>query len=1078
MPSENYDFTPWDSEDDIHKFIPALLLGARAMGGKLLGKIGLGGAKGAAKVGVKGAGAVAGEAATGAAAATEAVGTGAKAATSAANDAVASVAPKPDLGAKMPSAEVTTPEVPAASEPPVPEVEAAPEAAAKKNNKQMGAQMGMMAMQGGAQKKQAQEQRAMDTARRGASIQTGEPMRIAYQLLKDDEDEVPDPHKFKMSPEDIINAYREKAQRIKEDRDKLFEESENVPMGLREKHPGDQTENLEPFSSNRQYFPTTQVHQDATEGIQRRVNPGKNKEGTFEGLPFEPSSYFTRSEPMDIAWRIMKSGLSFPTDDDDDDDKEKKPFFDEEFLAHKKEYEATTSKDDQYTNHILDAGPYWTLDERQKKVVDAALKIPETHPNQRHGISNYAREEAHDMWGHFNHLFKHDSFQIPDHEYDRAETIINNFGKLIDGHMSDPNADQSMEFMDDFSNPEHPWTKAIESYNGPLSTGTNDWQTKNTGEPMGIAYQLLKENDVPYSSNDHPVQLTSTQNPPQEGLEIPCTLCGKSNAILSARWANPIRSQDYTHHMCRDCVEQYDMQGVVHEPDVKLAGSPMEIAYQLLKDEVDVSGQHAAKNDPRFWDVMRHYGKQNLDLVDKPFYPYDKSLGEMSPQVDELMDSYGYSPYYFGGRYPNPDLGKKNYESGHLAIFDPGVEAASFGDEQFTGNWRKVHELGHALGLEDLNAEWGEGRRLGKLGTRTPREMLRAVDWETKAMGNQKKLMEEIGLPFKESEYNRDWNTTIGDAGFRAITGKFTSPDKEGFEPHTEKVPVDIAMRKVRERAAELGLDMDETLRDKRGGSRKVASEPMDIAWRLLKDDDVPDMANFDSPYPEDTRVPELSMDDLFRLLQHPNERIAHKANEEMQMRSMDAEGSNLPYDPMNTPAGEVAAFYEPQFQDLDYGYGNKQPPDMDGDYNEEGHDESYSHERAGDVDEAMPGDIDQHPPLAAKYQHLKETAPPEVSQGFADRIKNYFEGNTNRIKIPELGLDLPPAYSPNRPKGTLYSTDEIMSESDKMNEALRMYPGPTATTGFDDNWQNKLASEPMDIAYQLLKTWVGVSNG
>jgi hypothetical protein len=42
-------------------------------------------------------------------------------------------------------------------------------------------------------------------------------------------------------------------------------------------------------------------------------------------------------------------------------------------------------------------------------------------------------------------------------------------------------------------------------------------------------------------------------------------------------------------------------------------------------------------------------------------------------------------------------------------------------------------------------------------------------------------------------------------------------------------------MRKVRERADELGLDMDETLRDKRGGARKIASEPMDLAWRLLK---------------------------------------------------------------------------------------------------------------------------------------------------------------------------------------------------------------------------------------------------
>jgi hypothetical protein len=245
----------------------------------------------------------------------------------------------------------------------------------------------------------------------------------------------------------------------------------------------------------------------------------------------------------------------------------------------------------------------------------------------------------------------------------------------------------------------------------------------------------------------------------------------------------------------------------------------------------------------------------------------------------------------------------------------------------------------------------------------------------------------------------------------------------------------------------------------------------MGIAWRLLKeDDDTPDISNFGSPYDPDTRLPELSMDDLFRLLNHPNERIAHKADEEMQMRSMDTEGSNLPYDPMNTSAGEVAAFYEPQFQDLDYEYGNIQPEGMDGEYNKEGIDEEYSQERAGDVDEAMPGDIEQFPSLAAKYQHLKDTAPLEVSQQFADRIKNYFESNTQPIKIPELGLDIPPAYVPELPKGNLYTPDEIMSEGDKMNEALSMYPGPTATTGFDDKWQNKLASEPIDIAFQLLK--------
>ena len=247
-------------------------------------------------------------------------------------------------------------------------------------------------------------------------------------------------------------------------------------------------------------------------------------------------------------------------------------------------------------------------------------------------------------------------------------------------------------------------------------------------------------------------------------------------------------------------------------------------------------------------------------------------------------------------------------------------------------------------------------------------------------------------------------------------------------------------------------------------------SEPMEDAWSTLlkEDDDVPDMSNFGSPYDPDTRIPELSMDDLWRLRHHPNPRIRHKANEEMEMRSMDAEGSNLPFDE-TTPAGEVAAFYEPQFQDLNFQYGNQQPPDLeDGEYNEEGYDEHYSQERAGDVLEAMPGDIEFFPSLAAKYEHLKNTAPPEVVENYRNRIKNFFDEYTQPSEI--LGTTLPPQFIPELPKGTFYTPEEVMQQSDKINEALNIYPGGnSAYTGFTDNFQNKLASKPMEDAWSSL---------
>jgi len=78
-------------------------------------------------------------------------------------------------------------------------------------------------------------------------------------------------------------------------------------------HPGNQTPGVHPaapeLAPTRQYFPTTLVHEDASEGIQRRVNPF-TEEGTFEGLPFK--DYFRRSEPMDLAWRLLKDEETHP----------------------------------------------------------------------------------------------------------------------------------------------------------------------------------------------------------------------------------------------------------------------------------------------------------------------------------------------------------------------------------------------------------------------------------------------------------------------------------------------------------------------------------------------------------------------------------------------------------------------------------------------------------------------------------------------------------------------------------------------------------------------------------------------
>ena len=335
MPSENYDFVPWDSPDDIHKFfnfddiekwapLVGLLTRVGAQGaanavatqgvrGAMktgLGKLGTGlkvalggGLKNIkAKVGVKGGGA-----------ATEAAGAAEGMASAA--EAVESAAPKPSLPKASDGTDsVPLPESPAA-EPAaeIPEPEEPSGAGGNKTDyKKVGMQLAGQMQAQNAQRKQAQEQRAMEMARRGASVQTGEPMNLAWRLLKEEDDEVPDPRKFKMPQEDYVEALRERAKRIKgrQADPNMAENTENVPMGLKEKVPFTQPPGGGPIQ-----LPTKLTPPNASQGIQRRVHPF-TREGTFEGLSLDtpdadPKKYFTRSEPMGIAYQLLKEQIDY-----------------------------------------------------------------------------------------------------------------------------------------------------------------------------------------------------------------------------------------------------------------------------------------------------------------------------------------------------------------------------------------------------------------------------------------------------------------------------------------------------------------------------------------------------------------------------------------------------------------------------------------------------------------------------------------------------------------------------------------------------------------------------------------------
>lgn len=192
-------------------------------------------------------------------------------------------------------------------------------------------------------------------------------------------------------------------------------------------------------------------------------------------------------------------------------------------------------------------------------------------------------------------------------------------------------------------------------------------------------------------------------------------------------------------------------------------------------------------------------------------------LHDKLQQVDQLVKDHGFQTYFAGGRYGKPDLGKRNYTTGHLMVYDPNPESGGdFGDREYTEAWRKSHELAHALVYPELNRIYGEGRRIGRLGgQRTAREALRAVHWEWLAGHKQRDLLRSIGVNVPDEDFNREMNTLMHDAVHRAVTGKFTEPAGEGFKPHPHKIPLETALNTVRDEAKNLGLQGEHDLLSK-----------------------------------------------------------------------------------------------------------------------------------------------------------------------------------------------------------------------------------------------------------------------
>tara|TARA_Y100000004_G_scaffold194321_1_gene258618 strand:+ start:250 stop:1977 length:1728 start_codon:yes stop_codon:yes gene_type:complete len=152
---------------------------------------------------------------------------------------------------------------------------------------------------------------------RGTGFTMGEPMKIAWQLLKEEPEE-----DESLPPIELAEFLEEN-----EDGSRTIE----LPL---ETHPGDEDEEYdEAWAFRPEDFAASKVR---SEGLGLRVNPEKTMEnrrfndggrndlldpktqGTFKTIPFNRGTGFTMGEPMEIAWQLLKGNTirkAWPDDD-------------------------------------------------------------------------------------------------------------------------------------------------------------------------------------------------------------------------------------------------------------------------------------------------------------------------------------------------------------------------------------------------------------------------------------------------------------------------------------------------------------------------------------------------------------------------------------------------------------------------------------------------------------------------------------------------------------------------------------------------------------------------------------------
>jgi len=229
---------------------------------------------------------------------------------------------------------------------------------------------------------------------------------------------------------------------------------------------------------------------------------------------------------------------------------------------------------------------------------------------------------------------------------------------------------------------------------------------------------------------------------------------------------------------------------------------------ELMEREIDYCESQRPKPGhgafQRFAAPYGHVDPLRSGRKDLDFYPYHDKL----PDALQLAHKLGYRLYFGGGKFGVPDLRSKHYRTGYIMAYDPCDQNGRIAlSHEYATAYSIFHEIAHALTLDRLNAIYGEGRRLGALGRhRTLREATRALHWEVLAIEEQRILSANCGIRISEDAYQRERNTVLSEATMRAVTGRFTEPNTEGFFPHSRELSLKDILEPVAREAHALGL--------------------------------------------------------------------------------------------------------------------------------------------------------------------------------------------------------------------------------------------------------------------------------